>query len=125
MPFSPSAAAIEAGYLPERQRDRAVFLYLTEQWGRYDEVDPDGELVYAAYLEMHHSADPRAHNLTWRILDTARRNGRPDPAVRYLEENPVPETTRSAAPRGPIGGYSSDYGSGGHHGGWIGGGFHT
>jgi hypothetical protein len=122
-----TAAAVEAGYAPERQRDRVLFLDLSEQWDRYDEADPSGELLYAAYLDVHHSADLSAQGLTWNILDTARRNGRPDPAARYLEEHPIPKTTGSGRRRGPIGGYSSDYGSGdyGSSSGWTGGSFHT
>jgi hypothetical protein len=126
------AAAVEAGYSPERQQDRAVFLFLSEQWDRYDETDPDGELLYAAYLAVHRSADLGAHGLTWSILDTARRNGRADPARRYLEENPLPKSRKPGRGHGPIGGYSSDYGTGGDHGGggdygggWTGGSFHT
>ncbi|MBD0424612.1 hypothetical protein H0H10_36525 [Streptomyces sp. TRM S81-3] len=133
------AAAIEAGYAPERPRDRLLFFYLTEQWDRYDALDPDGELLYAAYLEeVDRSAEFRAHSLMWDIINTARRNGRPDPAVRHVEENPVSESGGSGAQRGTIGGYSSDYGSGGDHGGggdyggggyggggWTGGSFHT
>lgn len=111
------AAAIEAGYAPERQQDRAVFFYLTEQWDHYDAVDPDGELLYAAYLEVHHSAIDLG--LTWSIKDTARRSGRPDPAVRYLEENPVPQNKGSNGRRGPVGGHSSDFNSGGAYGGSI------
>lgn len=122
------AAAIEAGFAPERQRDRVVFFYLTQQWDRYKAVDPDGELLYAAYLAVHHSADLRDHGLTWSIINVARRSGRPDPAVRYLEENPVSKSRESGRGRGPTGGYSSDYGSGGDYGGsagWTGGSFHT
>lgn len=127
-PSEAVTAAIEAGYAPEGQRDRVVFFYLTEQWERYDAVDPDGELLYAAYLEVHQSADLRDHGLTWSIIETARRNGRPDPAVRYLQENPPPPGRGTDGRRGPIGGYSSDYGGGGDYGGsggWSGGSFHT
>ena len=113
------AAAIEAGYAPDRKRDRAVFFYLTEKWDRYDTVDPDGELLYAAYLEVHHSSID--HGLTSSIINTARRSGRPDPAVRYLEENPVSKNRKSNGGCGPAGGYSSDYGSSGDYGGS----FHT
>jgi hypothetical protein len=121
------AAVIEAGYAPEGRRDRAVFLYLTEQWDRYDAVDPDGELLYAAYADLHRSSGHGAHSRKWSILHTARRNGRPDPAVRYLEENPVSGSGEPDRRRGSAGGYGSDYGGGdyGGGGGWSGGGFHT
>ncbi|MGW0818312.1 hypothetical protein ACWD00_34775 [Streptomyces viridiviolaceus] len=122
------AAALEAGYAPEEQGDRVVFFYLTEQWDRYDALDPDGELLYATYLDVHESADLGAGSLTWSILETARRNGRPDPAARYLEENPVSDSGESSGWRGSVGGYSSDYGSGGDYGGsggWTGGSFHA
>ncbi|MFI8165590.1 hypothetical protein ACIGAN_04425 [Streptomyces sp. NPDC085931] len=128
------AAAIDAGYAPEGQRERAVFYFLTEQWEKYDAVDPDGELVYAAYLDVHRSPDLHAHSRTWQFIDTARRNGRPDPAARYLRENPIPRRPQRDRPRGSGGGHSSDYGSGGDYGsgwtgdsggGWTGGSFHT
>ncbi|WP_131804133.1 hypothetical protein [Pseudofrankia sp. BMG5.36] len=43
------AAAIEAGYLPALDADRAAYLVLTDQWDRYHESDPDGRLLAAAY----------------------------------------------------------------------------
>jgi hypothetical protein len=122
-----TVAALEAGYLPEGLQDRVLFLFLTQQWSLYDAIDPTGDLLYTAFLQTHRSADLRDHTLTWAIIETARHNGRPDPAARYLEENPVPEHTRSDGPRPSVGGYSSDYGFGGDHGsgGWTGGSFHT
>lgn len=119
------AAAIGAGYAPEGRRERAVFYFLTEQWEKYDAVDPDGELVYAAYLDVHHSPDLGAHSRTWQLIDTARRNGRPDPAARYLRENPITERPERDRQHRSGGGYSSDYGGGDYGGGWTGGSFHT
>jgi hypothetical protein len=119
------AAAIDAGYAPEGRRERAVFYFLTEQWEKYDAVDPDGELVYAAYLDVHHSPGLSAHGRTWQFIETARRNGRPDPAARYLRENPIPERPERDRQHRSGGGYSSDYGGGDHGGGWTGGSFHV
>jgi len=40
---------IEAGYVPEGDHERAIFLFLTEQWDRYYAVDFDGSLLGTAY----------------------------------------------------------------------------
>ncbi len=129
--------AVEAGYLPEKLEDRVVFLFLSGQWSSYDAIDPTGELLYAAYVgiqqaaiayrEKHYSVDLSAHGLTSNLIDTARRNGRPDPAVRYYKEKYPDGITDSGSPPRSVGGYSSDYGTGGDHGssGWTGGSFHT
>jgi hypothetical protein len=42
-------AAIVAGYLPRDEQQRALFLFLTEQWERYDDLDFDRQLLRAAY----------------------------------------------------------------------------
>ncbi|GAB3455938.1 hypothetical protein GCM10027570_37030 [Streptomonospora sediminis] len=109
------AAVVDAGYAPKRRQDRAVFFYLTEQWERYDAVDPDGALLYAAYCEARASGDPSTRNLHESISRTARMNARPDPADRFRRENPEPRRPRGR--RGAIGGYSGDYGGGDYGGG--------
>ncbi|MFB6718935.1 hypothetical protein ACFCV3_02200 [Kribbella sp. NPDC056345] len=117
--------AVEAGYVPGKLEDRIVFFFLTEQWSRYDAIDPTGELLYAAYAGIQRAAGD--HGLTSKLIETARRNGRPDPAVRYYKENYPDEIDGSDGKRRPAGGYSSDYGIGGDHGGsgWTGGSFHA
>ena len=42
-------AAIAAGYLPRDEQQRALFLFLTEQWARYDNLDYDRQLLRTAY----------------------------------------------------------------------------
>ncbi len=40
---------IAAGYLPEEDHERALFLFLTEQWDRYEVLDFDSRLLGTAY----------------------------------------------------------------------------
>ena len=41
--------ALAAGYLPRDNHQRALFLFLTEQWERYEALDFDGRLLRASY----------------------------------------------------------------------------
>ncbi|MCR4413935.1 MAG: hypothetical protein NUV77_16085, partial [Thermoguttaceae bacterium] len=41
--------AVAAGFMPRDQRDRALFLFLTEQWDRYQEFDFDGRIMRLIY----------------------------------------------------------------------------
>jgi hypothetical protein len=70
------AAAIEAGYLPNDERERALFLFLTEQWQRYGELDFDGRLLSSAYQSV-------GAELQTRIRGLLRASGRAD-ALRVL-----------------------------------------
>ncbi len=63
------AAAREAGLLPEGDGDRAGWLFLTEQWQRYDELDFERNLLRSFY-----AAAPRL--LQERITAKIRRSGR-------------------------------------------------
>ena len=65
------AAALSAGYLPRDAAQRALFLFLTEQWARYEDLDFDRQLLSAA----RRAAAPDARQ---RIADTLRRAGRAD-----------------------------------------------
>lgn len=65
------AAAFSAGYLPRDAAQRALFLFLTEQWARYEDLDFDRQLLSAA----HRAAAPDARQ---RIADTLRKAGRAD-----------------------------------------------
>ncbi|MBN1954047.1 MAG: hypothetical protein JW900_03250 [Anaerolineae bacterium] len=65
------AAALEAGYLPEEAGQRALFLFLAEQWERYESLDFDRRLLRFAY----ESADEA---LARRIRERIRASGRPD-----------------------------------------------
>jgi WD40 repeat protein len=64
-------AALAAGWLPEGAGDRALFLFLSEQWDRYDIFDFDRRLLAA----IHESASPE---LKQRITEKLRTAGRPD-----------------------------------------------
>lgn len=64
-------AALSAGYLPRDATQRALFLFLTEQWVRYEDLDFDRQLLSAA----RQAAAPDARQ---RIADTLRKTGRAD-----------------------------------------------
>jgi len=66
-----TAAVVEAGYVWEKHP--AVLLFLTEQWDRYDALDPDGGLL-RSYCD---SGGGIRYRDQIRII--AERNGRPDP----------------------------------------------
>lgn len=110
-----TAAVIDAGYLPEHPEDRAALLFICQRWDEYDTFDPDGELLYQAYVAQRHT------NIRHTISRIARQSGRPDPATRFITESPSP-TSASTVSNHPTNGPSSNYGSdfGGHYGG-----FHT
>jgi hypothetical protein len=95
-----SAAAMDAGYLPTSERARPAFLFLTEQWDRYDELDPDGSLLYA-YVSTLDDRDRWWHE---RILEVASRHGRSFAIPPLLEPRPRPFTGGSW-PTGFVGGF--------------------
>lgn len=64
-------AALEIGYLPRDISRRALFLFLTEQWERYEALDFDHYLLSTA----HRSA---SSELRRRIADKLRKAGRTD-----------------------------------------------
>jgi hypothetical protein len=106
-------AAVDAGYLPENERDRAVFLYLTQQWELYDAADPDGQLIHRAWVASRMATFWGDRSLSDEISEVARRAGRPDPLARWLQNRPEPRTDpteRRTGRRGPIGGYSGAWG---------------
>ncbi|MBI3946288.1 MAG: hypothetical protein HY321_10245 [Armatimonadetes bacterium] len=63
--------ALKAGYLPRDEGNRALFLFLTEQWERYETLDFDRRLLRAAY----EAADAP---LRQRVMERLRRSGRTD-----------------------------------------------
>lgn len=65
------AAALEAGYLPRAPTQRALFLFLTEQWAAYEALDFDRRLLHAAY----EAADA---GLRQRVAEKVRAAGRTD-----------------------------------------------
>ena len=65
------AAALTTGYLPKEAGARALFLFLTEQWERYEAFDFDHALLSTA----HRAAPPE---LRRRIADKLRAAGRTD-----------------------------------------------
>jgi HEAT repeat protein len=64
-----SAAALERNYLPRDDHQRALFLFLTEQWQRYEVLDFDHTLLQTAY----EVADPA---LRRRLTEKLRAAGR-------------------------------------------------
>jgi hypothetical protein len=64
-------AALATGWLPDDPARRALFLFLSEQWDRYDSFDFDRRLLAA----VHESAD---EPLRRRIVERLRSSGRPD-----------------------------------------------
>lgn len=61
--------ALEAGYEPQDEQQRALFLFLTEQWARYDTLDFDRRLLRTAYAVA-------APDLQRRIREKLRASGR-------------------------------------------------
>lgn len=61
--------ALDAGYLPANQEDRALFLFLTEQWQAYETLDFDQRMLRAVY----EAASP---DLRQRIARTVQSAGR-------------------------------------------------
>lgn len=61
--------ALDAGYLPAKQEDRALFLFLTEQWQAYETLDFDQRMMRALYG----AAGP---DLRQRIARTVQSTGR-------------------------------------------------
>ena len=43
-------ACLQAGYLPQDQVQRVLFLFLTEQWEAYQDLDFDQSMLHAVYL---------------------------------------------------------------------------
>jgi hypothetical protein len=66
------AIAITAGYLPRDELERALFLFMTEQWERYASHDFDRRLMHRIYA----LAAPGF--LQWRIRAKVRASGRID-----------------------------------------------
>jgi hypothetical protein len=64
-------AALASSWLPKGAADRALFLFLSEQWDRYDNFDFDRRLLAA----VHESASPE---MKQRITEKLRTAGRPD-----------------------------------------------
>lgn len=60
--------ALENGYLPHAPVERALFLFLTEQWRAYETLDFNHRLLITAY----ENADNRTRK---RLLDLSRRSG--------------------------------------------------
>ncbi|MBL7500831.1 hypothetical protein I6A84_30405 [Frankia sp. CNm7] len=83
------AVALDAGYLPVAEPDRAAFLIATGQWDRYHALDIDGRLARLAYS----LARPE---LQARLRDTARGAGRPD-ILRAMLTGAPGALTRTAA----------------------------
>ncbi|MEV0711549.1 hypothetical protein [Nocardia aurea] len=96
------------------KRAPAVFLFLTEQWDRYDALDPDGSIVHAyctprrheGWYEYSYSYPPDCSLLA----GVARENQRPDPRPPLPPSEPIP------------GSYDGGGGDGGGWGGCGGGG---
>ncbi len=63
--------ALQKGYLPQEERNRALFLFLCAEWQRYDALDFDRSLMHRAYLAADSS-------LRERIREKVRASGRVD-----------------------------------------------
>jgi uncharacterized membrane protein YgcG len=113
------AAAVDAGYLPADETAHPIFLFVTEQWDRYDRADPDGELLeaYCATRDSYYGSVRR-----WVVTDLATRHGRPDPCP-----PPPPRPTRSNTGRRQEahGSWPTSFGAGDFGGGDFGGGGHV
>ncbi|GAA0626625.1 hypothetical protein HPO96_36760 [Kribbella sandramycini] len=108
------AAAADARYAPENERDALVFLYITGQWDRYDEADPDGSKLIA-YCAEH--ARPYVGTYRHQIERAAQASGRPDPCPKLPKPRPNPNPFR---PYQSGGSWPTDPGGG--SGGFSGGG---
>ncbi|MCW6006028.1 hypothetical protein K1W54_15780 [Micromonospora sp. CPCC 205371] len=71
------AAALDSGQEPEIPSVLALFLFQTEQWERYDALDPDGALLKGQAQDLDDAA--------WdRLVDIALRNGRVEPRLESI-----------------------------------------
>ncbi|MDA0769398.1 MAG: hypothetical protein O2821_04165 [Chloroflexi bacterium] len=61
--------AVAAHYAPRDEHQRALFLFLSEQWDSYDSLDFDHSLLEAVYMAADES-------LRRRVADKARQHGR-------------------------------------------------
>ena len=97
------AAVVDAGYLPEDDELALLpLLFLTEQFDRYDQEDPDGTKLRAALAERRH----RYEHEHFRTV--AERSGRDDPWPPY---EPPPQRYRSGVHATT---WPSSLGGGGH-----------
>ncbi|MFK4089610.1 hypothetical protein ACI2LF_36185 [Kribbella sp. NPDC020789] len=97
------AAAADAGYAPAEERDALAFLYITRQWDRYDDADPDGSKL-TAYCAEH----ARVYAGTYRhqIEHAAQVSGRPNPCPVLPKPDP---STRTDPPRPSIGSWPTSF----------------
>ncbi|TLS47617.1 hypothetical protein FE633_03790 [Streptomyces montanus] len=113
------AAAVDAGYLPSvfDEEHRAVFLFATEQWERYDAADPDGRFLTAfcaSYPErsLNHDClnDDWMYALSRGIRSAVLSSGRPDP----MPKPPKSAETPSSPTRhhGPVGSWPTSFTNG-------------
>lgn len=65
------AAALAADYLPTRDPDRAMLLFVTHRWDHYAELDPEGWLLAAGYASASLPAQAR-------LREVARGSGHAD-----------------------------------------------
>ncbi|MEV0201635.1 hypothetical protein [Nonomuraea sp. NPDC050691] len=85
--------------------DEAAFCWFTEQWERYDALDPDGARL-RAYGRTHRDDD----DLFYRAKKIAKKTSRPNPFPPRPDPDRTPTSPRN---RGPIGGWATSYGAGG------------
>lgn len=78
------AVAVAAGYLPADPTDQALFLFLAEQWEKYESLDFDHALLRSAYSGADNrvrkriaAAARRAGRMEWLALMPSGRRGRP------------------------------------------------
>ncbi|MGW6291168.1 hypothetical protein [Streptomyces sp. NPDC055058] len=81
------AAVVDAGYLPEDDDELLPFLFLTAQFERYDQEDPDGTRLRAVLAERRYRYERR------HFRKAARRAGRPDP---WPPDEPAPRRGRTS-----------------------------
>lgn len=99
------AAVLDAGYLPADEQLHPAFLFLTEQWARYDALDPDGDLLRHWCAEY---SGPGADQYRKRLAAVAASSGRPDPCP------PPPPRSSSSRHGTAVGSWVTDYGAGSH-----------
>ncbi|MBH0781687.1 hypothetical protein [Nocardia bovistercoris] len=102
---------LATGYTWSGEQRSAAFLFLTEQWTRYDELDPDGTKL-RAFCERDETLSPRRHRPCCQLIaEIAVRTQRPNPCDEDFW-NHYPSRTRRPGDARSGSGFNAGFGGG-------------
>lgn len=96
---------VEQDFTPLDPDQHLLFFFLTEQWDRYEALDPTGEVLYEQWEQRWNATRRESWAEAGRISRVARSAGRPDPEDRWRTDNPddpAPEGSYRAWQRAPL-----------------------